>query len=180
MRSARKATKMKQFPIARRENLIVEELPDEVLVYDLHSDKAHCLNRTAALIWKNCDGEKTHDDIALLLQQEFKSPVSSEVVKLGLEELAGYGLLQEEELIAPGAQLSRRRLIQHLGVTAAIALPIIMSISVPAAAGASSVPPGACTENPRADGCPCTFDKDCDGGNCQDGICQSLRPAKKQ
>ena len=73
---------MKQFPIARRENLIVEELPDEVLVYDLTTDKAHCLNRTAALIWKNCDGEKTQGDLAALLQHELKTPMSTQVVTL--------------------------------------------------------------------------------------------------
>lgn len=170
---------MKQFPIARREKLIVEELSDEVLVYDLDSDKAHCLNRTAALIWKNCDGEKTPDDIAVLLQQEFEFPVSSQVVRLGLEELAGYGLLQEENSLAPGSQLSRRRLIQHLGVTAAIALPMIMSISAPTAAQAGSTT-DPCIANPRAFGCPCTVDSDCDSDNCNAGTCgQALRPAKK-
>ncbi len=37
---------MKQPPSARRKDLIIEELPDEVLVYDLNTDRAHCLNKT--------------------------------------------------------------------------------------------------------------------------------------
>jgi hypothetical protein len=169
---------MKQFPLARRDNLIVEELPGEVLVYDLNTDKAHCLNRTAALIWKNCDGEKTEGDLAALLQHELKTPMPMEVVVLGLEELAGYGLLQVDASAPPRAQVSRRRLIRNLGLTAAIALPVIMSLSVPAAAGAGSVT-NPCTANPRADGCPCTLDSDCDSGDCIGGICTSLRPSKE-
>ena len=35
-------------PIARSNGLVVQEMPDEVLVYDLDSNKAHCLNETAA------------------------------------------------------------------------------------------------------------------------------------
>jgi hypothetical protein len=170
---------MKQFPIARRKDLIIEDLPDEVLVYDLTTDKAHCLNRTSALIWKNCDGEKSAGEIAELLEQEqeLESPVSVQVVVLGLEELAVNGLLQEEISLAPGAQVSRRRLIQNLGLTAAIALPVIMSLSVPAAAGAGSVT-DPCIANPRADGCPCTLNSDCDSGECVGGICTSMRPSK--
>lgn len=172
--------KIKQFPLARTEDLIVEELPDEVLIYDLATDKAHCLNRTSALIWKNCDGEKSAGEIAELVEQELKSPVPLEVVMLGLEDLTVHSLLQKEIPIAPGAQVSRRRLIQNLGLAAAIALPVIMSLSVPAAAGAGSVP-DPCVANPRAVGCPCISDSDCDSANCNAGICgPELRPQKKQ
>lgn len=170
---------MKQFPVARRNDLIVEELPDEVLVYDLTTDKAHCLNRTAALIWKNCDGEKTESDIAALLQHELKTPMSAQVVTLGLEELAGYGLLQKDASAPPRVQVSRRRLIQNLGLTAALALPLIVSISAPAAAQAGSTT-DPCIANPRAVGCPCTFDSDCDSANCNVGVCgPELRPSRK-
>ena len=37
-------------PRARQDELIVEELQDETLVYDLQRHKARCLNRTAALV----------------------------------------------------------------------------------------------------------------------------------
>ena len=171
---------MKQFPIARRKDLIVEELLDEVLVYDLTTDKAHCLNETAALIWKNCDGDKTEGDIAALLERELKTPMARQVVTLGLETLASYGLLQQEAVAPARTGVSRRRLIQHLGLTAAIALPVIMSISAPTAAQASSIPPDPCIANPRAQGCPCTFDSDCDSSNCNVGTCgPELRPSKR-
>jgi hypothetical protein len=171
---------MKQLPIARQKDLVVEELPDEVLVYDLITDKAHCLNRTSALIWKNCDGTKDEGEIAELLEQEFKAPVPMQVVSLGLEDLASHGLLQEAAAIISTSQVSRRRLIQNLGVAAAIALPLIMSISAPTAAqAASTVDP--CIANPGAEGCPCVVDSQCDSANCNGGICgPPLRPAKAQ
>lgn len=170
---------MREFPIARRDDLIVEELPNEVLVYDLNNDKAHCLNRAAALIWKNCDGEKSEGEIARLLEQELRSPVSVQVVTLGLEELARYGLLKSETLEAPQSRVSRRRLIRHLGLTAAISLPLIMSISAPTAAQQGSVT-DPCIANPGAIGCPCMTDFDCDTFNCNVGVCgPELRPSKK-
>ena len=169
---------MRDFPVARTKDLIIEELPDEVLVYDLNTDKAHCLNRMSALIWKNCDGEKTEGDIAAILQNELKTPMSAKVVTLGLEELAGYGLLQADAPLVPPGRVSRRRLIQNLGLTAAIALPLIMSISAPAAAGAGSIT-DPCIANPRAVGCPCQSDADCDSFNCNAGICgPALRPSR--
>jgi hypothetical protein len=36
---------MSDFPIARQQGLITEEVSDEVLVYDLNTDRAHCLSR---------------------------------------------------------------------------------------------------------------------------------------
>jgi hypothetical protein len=161
---------MKPFPIARRDDLIVEKLPDEVLVYDLRTDKAHCLNRTAALIWEHCDGKKTESDIAALLQGELDSPVTSEVVVLGLAELESFGLLKVDAAAPQRQQLSRRRLIQNLGLSAALALPLIVSISAPAAAQAGSTA-DPCVANPGANGCPCTFDANCDSQNCNAGTC---------
>jgi hypothetical protein len=43
-------------PQARTEGLTVRELAEETLVYDKERHKAHCLNRTAACVWKHCDG----------------------------------------------------------------------------------------------------------------------------
>ena len=49
-------------PHARVNELIVRELPEETLVYDQKHDKAHCLNRAAALVWRHCDGQTTGVD----------------------------------------------------------------------------------------------------------------------
>jgi hypothetical protein len=54
----------KTLPLARRARIIVKKLRDEVLVYDLDRDKAHCLNRAAAAVWQCCDGRTTPAQIA--------------------------------------------------------------------------------------------------------------------
>ena len=42
-------------PRARTDRLVIQDLPDETLVFDQLTNKAHCLNRTTALVWKHCD-----------------------------------------------------------------------------------------------------------------------------
>ena len=169
---------MSDFPIARQQDLIIEEVSDEVLVYDLNTDRAHCLNRMSALIWRNCDGENTAGDIAEILERELNSPVAVQVVMLGLEELSRYDLLKKETFQASTERVSRRRLIRNLGLTAAISLPLIMSIAAPTAAGQGS--PDPCAANPGAQGCPCVTNGDCDSQNCNVGICgPPLRPSSK-
>src|SRR3954447_2898920 len=51
-------------PMARRQDLIVQEVEDEVLVYDEMTAQAHCLNLEAARVWHACDGQKTEDALA--------------------------------------------------------------------------------------------------------------------
>src|ERR1700753_548605 len=82
-------------PLARTEGLVVRELPEEVLVYDLDTHKAMCLNRTAALVWKNCDGRNDVASIARALSAEFGAPLGEDVVWLALERLSRDRLLSE-------------------------------------------------------------------------------------
>lgn len=56
-------------PQARTDDLVINELSDEVLVYDLQRDKAHCLNAAAASVWKQCDGRTTVAEIARRLSE---------------------------------------------------------------------------------------------------------------
>jgi hypothetical protein len=42
-----------QLPRAREENLVAEEMPDGLLIYDLIRLRCHRLNNTAALIWRH-------------------------------------------------------------------------------------------------------------------------------
>jgi len=51
-------------PKGRSEGVIESELPDELLVYDLERHRADALNRTAAPVWKACDGRRTVGEIA--------------------------------------------------------------------------------------------------------------------
>jgi hypothetical protein len=46
-------------PEAWEEGLVVQEMPDEVLGYDLDRHRSHCPNHPAALVWRHCDGRTT-------------------------------------------------------------------------------------------------------------------------
>jgi hypothetical protein len=57
-------------PLARTDDLVINELTDEVLVYDRQRDKALCLNAAAASVWKQCDGHSTVAEIAGKLSRQ--------------------------------------------------------------------------------------------------------------
>ncbi|HJQ27098.1 MAG TPA: PqqD family protein [Blastocatellia bacterium] len=126
-------------PAAREEGLIIQEMADEVLVYDRERYKAHCLNKTAALVWRHCDGKTTVADIARLVGDELQLPVGEEVVWLGVEQLQKAHLLSDgaHRLRAQGG-MSRRRALQKLGWAAAVGLPLVTSIIAPRAVEAST------------------------------------------
>lgn len=113
-------------PLARTEALVVEELGDELLVYDLTRDEAHSLGTVAAKVWKACDGQKNIDQLAAELDMD------SDAVAEAIEGLSTCNLLDE----APAAGITRRGLslkAMKLGAAAA-ATPLIVSIAAPTAA----------------------------------------------
>ena len=126
-------------PRMREQGLVVDDLSDEVLVYDLDRHKAHCLNRSAALVWRHCDGKTSAAVIARRLQVELDAPFNEDLVWLALRQLEELHLL-EQPIAFPNqfAGLSRRRMIRNLGLAAAIAVPVITSIVAPTAAEAST------------------------------------------
>lgn len=68
-------------PLARRDDLIVRVLADEVLLYDRRHERAHCLNRTASLVWECCDGRSSIAEIAQKLAAPAGVAVDVEVVR---------------------------------------------------------------------------------------------------
>jgi Coenzyme PQQ synthesis protein D (PqqD) len=172
---------MKTLPKARQEGIIVRELPDEVLIYDRHRDQAHCLNKTAGFVWQHCDGRTKVATVARLLSAKGQTPVDESVVLLALDQLAERHLLIEPLTQPFGARVSRRKLVLKYA-PAALALPVVLSITAPTAAAAATptptpVPTPDCTAVPAPQGCPCSSDGDCDTSNCNGGVCgPQLRP----
>lgn len=124
-------------PEARKEGLVVQHLSDEVLIYDQRRHKGHCLNQTAALVWKHCDGKTSVSEMARLLEEELKTPVKEEVVWLALDQLSKTHLLSKQVTLAqPG--VTRREVIRRIGFAAAVALPAVMSITAPTAVQAAT------------------------------------------
>ena len=145
-------------PQARRERLLIEALPDEVLVYDLDRKKAHCLNGTAALIWNHCDGKTSVDEIAIILGEQSKGPVDKDVVWLGLDRLQHARLIQGPVIMPAKERLSRRELIKRIGLS--VSIPLVTSIIAPRASAAISCAHVTCVPACVA---PCA----CVAGNCQ-------------
>jgi hypothetical protein len=125
-------------PRARREEVIIRELPEETLVYEKRSHRAHCLNRTAALVWRHCDGSKSEGDLAAIVGDELKVPAAEDLVHLTLEHLAKAGLLEGDCKVSTAAKgTSRRKMLVKLGVALAL-LPVVMSVTAPKAMAAAS------------------------------------------
>jgi hypothetical protein len=144
-------------PKARTKDLIIETLPNETLVYDERSDKAHCLNSTAALIWRMADGDHSVDDIA----RAVGVAGAKEIVTATLDDLRKAKLLEDNDGRADRG-ISRRELGRRIAAGAAFALPAILTIGVPTAASAAScLPAGGC----------CNVKSDCCAGlNCTNKI----------
>ena len=131
-------------PMARQTGLVVQDMPDEVLVYDLDSNKAHCLNQSAAMVWKSCDGTNSVADIV----RQFDGKVTEDFVWLAIDQLGENGLLANE--IPPRFKgQSRRQVLKTIGLASMVALPVIASIVAPSnalgAVNCRCVGPSDCT-----------------------------------
>jgi hypothetical protein len=125
-----------QGPVARNHDLVISELPDEVLVYDLRSHKAHCLNASAAAVWRLCDGRHA-SEIGSELEKLFGSPVTDDFISLAVDQLAERELL-EAEITVELTKRTRRTMIKTLGLSSAVALPVIASLVAPRSAMGSA------------------------------------------
>jgi hypothetical protein len=163
-----KRTPPSHLPRRRADGLVIHELPDEVLVYDKLTDQAHCLNRSAALVWRACDGQLAPAEIARKLTTQIGAAVSEDMVLLALAALEESHLLNRPEgSSASVAGLSRRQLVRSLGLAATVALPVVTTIMSPTPAQAATcTAPGqpcnpvklCCTScNPAAPGGPKCF-----------------------
>lgn len=151
-------------PVARRDGLLTRELPDELLVYERDEHRAHCLNRTAAAVFRNADGTRTVADLALLVAPEGDRAVGEAVVAEALARLAEAGLLEGEPATP---RWSRREVVRRVGIGAAVLLPVVASVVAPTPAEAAATCVSTCTG--KADGTPCS----CYGANPCTATCVS-------
>ncbi len=159
--------------ISRKDDLIVKEVEGEVLIYDLKTDKAFCLNETSARVWHLCDGTRNRSEITQQLSQSLSQPVEEGLVALALDQF------EKENLLHAGQQagnkfggLSRREVVRRIGLGSMLALPVISSLVVPTAASAGSL---NCSLQPIPCGCPCSLNNSsCAGCVCNTivGLCQ--------
>jgi hypothetical protein len=135
---------------ARTEGLLTQPVDEEVLVYDLKRHKAHCLNKTAALVWEECDGRNTVADLARIIEAKLAVPFDKDMVWVALDQLDRARLLSARITRPEHLQgVSRRELLKQIGLVAAVAVPLITSVMSPTAAQASTCTKanGACTSS---------------------------------
>ncbi len=154
-----------QNPVARKDNLVIQEYQEDILVYDLNTHKAHSLNHTAGLIWKSCNGKNSVANITKLLENQLGENIGENFVWLGINQLGKKDLLAKNLKSNFNGQ-SRREIIKKIGFTSVIALPLVKSLIAPASVNAQNscgcVNPGGCITQTN---CPSTV-------NCnRSGVC---------
>ena len=125
------------YPQVRQNGLVVQEMPDEVLVYDLDSNKAHCLNDSAAVVWRACDGTNSVADIVKSFERTSGSKVTEDFVWLAIDQLNDNGLLEKGTASSFAGQ-SRRDVLKKIGLASMVALPVIASLVAPQSALAAT------------------------------------------
>src|SRR5690242_12747596 len=137
------------------QNVIVQDVFGELLVYDLQRDIVRRLNRVAAAIWKQCDGQKNVAEIARAVAPQFERQVDEQAVLLALHRFRRAQLLAgPAPEMAPATKASRREWIKRIGIAA---LPLVTSMAVPTSAQAASCLPL---------GQPCSSNSQCCSGHC--------------
>ena len=157
---------MEKMPQARKSGLIIQEVDGEVLIYDQVSNKAHCLNQTAAKVWKYCDGETTLADACSALSRDLETPVNEKLIWYAVDQFSKDKLL-ERDFATPAfmiAGMNRRQMVRTLGLAAIVAVPLVTTIVAPTPAQAATC---------LASGAACTGPIQCCSNSCvgSPGVC---------
>ncbi|MFL5616276.1 MAG: PqqD family protein [Gemmatimonadaceae bacterium] len=131
------------YPRARRRGVLVDQVGDEMIVFDEERKEAHSLNRLASIVWRYCDGAHSISDIALLLGNELGVETKEPIVEYALDKLASVHLLQSDN---ENDQLNRREVMKRVAVVgvAAVGLRSVLTVITPTeamAASGGSTPP---------------------------------------
>lgn len=157
-----------RFPLARTRDLITQNLEDELLIYDCRINKALSLNKVSKFVWENCDGSNDLSALAEKIGRSLSHPITEEAIWMAIDQLKKEDLMEsvgEESTRFDG--ISRRELIRKVGLTSAVALPMICAIIAPSAAHAQSI-------GLLANGTSCSANSECSSNKCQGVCCSSI------
>jgi hypothetical protein len=137
-------------PLARTENVVVEAVGDETVVYDTVAHVAHALTRVAAAVFAYADGKNTAAEIAELASYRLDTTVTEAEVLTAIDVLDANSLL-DGPVLDVQTGVSRRTALKTFAAAGAGSM-LVMSIATTAAQACitcSSVPPSsyACSKN---------------------------------
>lgn len=90
----------------RREDLMVEEIDGEAIIYDSHNGAVHRFNETTFFVWNACDGSQSQADITVALGKAYSIDSDQAASHVG-NAIAGF---RDRDLliIEPSASMSSR------------------------------------------------------------------------
>lgn len=121
-------------PRARRDDLEIQRMGDELVIYDLRSNEAHALDALATDVFDLADGSRTVAEIAHLLQERRSATTTDDVE-------ATLASLRDADLVLGG--LTRRDALRRAAAVGAVSLVgagMLKSVLAPAPAAAQSAP----------------------------------------
>ncbi len=141
----------------KKEDLLLDVVGDEVLLYNLEGRRVHCLNEPAFRIWKLCNGRRTVKEMATELETNLNPEARELVVRNVINEFSHLGLVEASSGLK--TVISRRDMARRIGIgaVAAVALPLITSVVAPTPARAAT-----CFGFNHA----CTTNSQCCSNNC--------------
>ena len=81
--------------LLRAEGLEVNEVPDGYVIYEAARDRVHYLNKTAAIVFEFCDGERDAGAIVSGVRQLFDlEPSADAEIRSCIDSLLKEGLVQ--------------------------------------------------------------------------------------
>src|SRR6185437_9792178 len=135
-------------PLARKKDIIVEELPGETVIFDKKNNKVHCLNSIALTVWANANGKRSIADLAKIVAAESDCPCDDAVIESAVHQLAEAELIEET---SSEKLLSRRDVGRKVALAGSCAA-LVATIVAPTPAKASSQDPTGWHTAHRSDG----------------------------
>jgi hypothetical protein len=120
--------------VPERKGVLSQEVDGEIILIDTNMQRTHLLNNVAALVWRSCDGQKNVAEIAHALQLDIDAVLTS------LRKFESAGMLEKGFPSPIERALSRRTLIAKVATAAVVALPQVVSVSLPLNSASASPP----------------------------------------
>lgn len=139
-------------PQRRTDEVLLEQIEDETIVFDVREKRVHALNPTIGKVFSLCDGSRSVSAIARELGTDLSPEDRAEVVWTALCELDKSGLLAKNlPTSAVDADLLTRRNLLRKIAAVGITVPMVTSIVAPQSEDCDS----KCPEGYVSDGCHC-------------------------